>query len=147
MNGCVGTHSPSCTISRRWSIVDGGLCPQPNCTDDSGNQAYAYWVEQDCSTNCSATCAEQYLTLRVVHDGCEDHPNVLTTEAKQGWQDMKSSASSSCGNTVRCNAVTQEESENELVCSLPSGAMLPVAQALVALVMTMIGTAMAVVAM
>ena len=99
----------SCAIER--GFVQGAPdCPSPNCDDQSGNEAYAFLTENGCSTGCAdkTECREKYITLRVVHDGC-DH-DVLTTDAEEGLHDFEESCS-----TVVCNAKGSEK--DQLTCA------------------------------
>ena len=106
----------SCAIDRAF-IPGADKCPVPNCEDDSGNEAYLTLVDNACSSSaleggCSGNtvCVEAYLTLRTVHDSC-DH-EVLTPAAEEGLHDFEEA----CEDVV-CNAVTQEESDEQLVCA------------------------------
>jgi hypothetical protein len=91
----------SCEIDR-IHVVGAPDCPEPNCEDESGNEAYVFLVENGCSSNCATTaCSERFLTLHTVHDGC-DH-DVLSTTSEEGLHDF--------------------EDQCDLVCNVPGSAV------------------------
>jgi hypothetical protein len=88
----------SCEIER--GFVEGApACPEANCEDQSGNEAYVWLVDNGCATVCSSDpeCVNRYLTLHVVHDTC-DH-DVLSTASEEGLHDFEDS----CADVI-CNA-------------------------------------------
>ena len=109
------TVCESCDIER--GFVEGAPnCPAANCKDTSGNDAFAFLVENGCSTGCSTNedCQTNYLTLRTVHDSC-DH-DVLSVDAEEGLHDFEES----CVDVV-CNAA--EAGVDQTVCTAtPAGA-------------------------
>lgn len=87
----------SCEIARK-DIPGAEDCPTANCTDNSGNEAYASLIADGCLSNCTeATCKDNYFTLRVVHDTC-DH-DVLSQEAEEGIHDLEDSCAELVCNT------------------------------------------------
>ena len=59
-----------CDISRK-AQTGAEECPIPNCSDNSGNDAYLALAASNCLTDCSTdTCKTDFLTLRTVHDSC-----------------------------------------------------------------------------
>lgn len=123
----------SCAIDRIF-IEGAPDCPAPNCEDQSGNQAYAFLVDNGCTVGCAdkPECRENYITLRVVHDGC-DH-EVLTTDAEEGLHDFEESCE-----TVVCNA--QGSQDDQLTCT--SGSMGAMANVLITSMVALIGAGFA----
>ena len=102
----------SCHIER--GFVEGAPdCPEPNCDDTSGNDAYAFLVANGCSTGCSANseCRTNYLTLRTVHDSCEH--DTLSADAEEGLHDFEES----CADVV-CNSA--DSNVDQTVCTDPA---------------------------
>lgn len=111
----------SCDISRAFQE---GVpsCPIANCEDQSGNEAYAFLVENGCLSDCSSEkCTNAYLTLRVVHDDCEH--DVISTASEEGLHDFEDvckvgcNAPASKGDQLTCSAITDDASAK------PSGAV------------------------
>ena len=72
----------SCEIKRAF-IEGAPTCPSPNCSDDSGNEAYVALVENGCSTDCSSdACRDAFFLLVATHDNCPH--DTLSTASEEG---------------------------------------------------------------
>lgn len=109
----------SCAIAR---ILDEDQpdCPAATCDDESGNEAYAFLVDNGCLDDCSVqACSDAYITLRVVHDSC-DH-DVLSAASEEGLHDFEEVCD------VGCNVPASYE--DQLTCPASGSAGLSAAMA------------------
>jgi len=73
-------------------------CPDPNCTDKSGDEAYGRMLAAGCKDACdTADCKKDYLTLVSVHDSCPH--DTLSETAEKGLHDMEDA----CQKLYKCN--------------------------------------------
>lgn len=90
-------------------------CPEPNCGDSRGDDAFAAMVVGGCADDCSTTtCQSNYRILKGYHDDCEEEDINTTTE--QGFHDM-AEACEEIEPSVSCNpASASVDGADQLVC-------------------------------
>ncbi|CAJ1934629.1 unnamed protein product [Cylindrotheca closterium] len=99
----------SCDIVRQ-EIPGAPQCPTVNCTDGSGNLAFQRLLTKSCNSQCSETdCKDDWLTLRVAHDFCEN--GALSQSSEEGLHALEEP----CAN-FQCN-LPLDQIANTLECS------------------------------
>lgn len=98
----------SCEIKRKFDPLL-QPCPEPNCDDNSGNEAYNAISSANCETDC-ASCASSFRMLKAVHDECEGE--VLDTSAELAFHEIEVACEQ-----YNCNVFTSAEgSTAQLIC-------------------------------
>ena len=104
------TCGHGCDISAKAdpSLPD---CPQANCVDDSGNQAYAAFAFSGCARDCTSNaCGRYFRTMLIVHDTCPE--DTLSATAEAAFHSIEEK----CQPLHGCNILAGDGAENPLVC-------------------------------